>query len=499
MHQIATTSRETVDQPLESPAILQQLKATGVAQVIVVLRSAAAAAGVAAGASFAPDLSRYFVTSDFTQDHAIAVATGGMASVGVRDAAATAGASVALGDSVVSAAPPVRTYSNLGVMLGTVTRDGLEALRNDPQVAAVTGTPELSLIRPQERSAAKPSNEVTWGLELLDVPKLWDQGLTGKDVIVAHLDTGADGQHPALRNAFANFAEFDLLGNAISPAPAPHDTAQHGTHTAATIAGRQSGGLRMGVAPNAKLVSAIVIEGGNVVARVLGGLDWALANGARVLSMSLGFRGWWEDFIPIIQILRARGVLPVIAVGNEGPGTSRSPGNYPEVLSVGAMDQAKLVANFSSSQSFNREKKPIAPDLVAPGVAVISAVPQGRYMAMSGSSMATPHIAGLAALMLEAAPAATVDQIEDAILKSCTLGSGMTRERAGNGYPNALQAVAILTGKPLAAKVAAGGVTSGRAAKRTPAPIPNQSGMGDSRKKSKKAGPSKTGKTGKKR
>ena len=143
--------------------------------------------------------------------------------------------------------------------------------------------------------------------------------------------------------------------------------------------------------------SAIVIEGGEVVARVLGGMDWALSQGAQVLSMSLGFRGWWEDFIPIIQILRSQNVLPIIAVGNENAGTSRSPGNYPDVLSVGAHDKNRTVAPFSSSQRFKRDNEPIVPDLVAPGVDVISARPGGGYQSMDGSSMATPHVAGLAA------------------------------------------------------------------------------------------------------
>ena len=96
-------------------------------------------------------------------------------------------------------------------------------------------------------------------------------------------------------------------------------------------------------------------------------------------------------------MLRARGILPVFAVGNEGPGTSRSPGNYSEALSVGASDEDDLVADFSSSQQFRRPGDPRVPDIVAPGVGVISTVPGGGFAEKDGSSMATPHIAGLAA------------------------------------------------------------------------------------------------------
>ena len=107
---------------------------------------------------------------------------------------------------------------------------------------------------------------------------------------------------------------------------------------------------------------------------------------------------------------RAQGILPLFAVGNEGPGTSRSPGNYVEALSVGATDRDDDVALFSSSQRFDRQSDLIVPDLVAPGVSVISARPGGGSQSMDGTSMATPHTAGLAALLLEAKPDATVDE-----------------------------------------------------------------------------------------
>jgi subtilisin family serine protease len=389
-----------------------------------------------------PNLRKHFVQSDMTRDSAIRAAMAGGESRAAPSRFARWSA---------AAAPLVRTYPNLGVMLGNVTAEGLERLRRDERVAAVTGAPELSLIRPRQVMAVKAAAQVTWGITLLEIARLWDQGLTGKGVVVAHLDTGADGRHPALKGAIAKFAQFDDLGNQAQPDPAAFDSSEHGTHTAATIAGRTASGVTMGVAPGAQLASAMVIEGGNVIARVLGGLDWALANGASVLSMSLGIRGWVEDFVPIMQLLRSRGVLPVVAVGNEGPGTSRSPGNYAEVLSVGATGPDRVLPRFSSSQRFVREKDPIVPDLVAPGVDVISAVPGGEFKSMSGTSMATPHVAGLAALLFQAKPEATVDQIEDAIFRSCALAPGMAQERAGRGIPNGPRALSILTGPPIPA------------------------------------------------
>ncbi|HEY4575550.1 MAG TPA: S8 family serine peptidase, partial [Thermoanaerobaculia bacterium] len=142
--------------------------------------------------------------------------------------------------------------------------------------------------------------------------------------------------------------------------------------------------------------------------------------------------------------LRAKNILPVYAVGNEGAGTSRYPGNYPEALSVGAVDENGQVADFSSSQRFARQSDPVVPDIVGPGVGVISAMPGGGYQQMDGSSMATPHIAGLAALLFQARPNATANDMETAIFQSCKLATGVSAERAGRGFPDASAALAAL-------------------------------------------------------
>ena len=343
--------------------------------------------------------------------------------------------------------PLVRYYPNLGIALGTVTKEGLAAVKRDRNVAKVLGTPRLELIRPAKASAARLQAQLTWGIRKLRIPALWERGLAGKGVVVGHLDTGVDGSHPGLTQSIASFAEFDSFGREVVPGPAPYDSNDHGTHTAGTIAGRPLDNRHFGVAPGAKLASAMVIEGGQVVARVLGGMDWAIAQGVRILSMSLGLPGWWDDFVPLTQVLRDRGILPVFAVGNEGPGTSRSPGNYVESLSVGAFDRLKEVARFSSSQQFARRTDPTVPDVVAPGVGVISARPGGGFQSMDGSSMATPHVAGLAALLLEAKPDATVDELERAILSSCSREPGWAPERAGVGCPDGPRAFEVLTGQ----------------------------------------------------
>jgi subtilisin len=429
-----------------------QLKATGTAQVIAILEAAppapsfnAAAGGIAlAAAAESPQLAgleSYFVSRE-GQNHDLAAA--GMSNVAALSMTATSSSR----SRTTRSAPDVLTFPNLGVILGTVTREGLQGLRADVRVKKVVGAPQFSLIRPVAAADAKLSSKNTWGIEFLKVPKLWDQGLSGKGVTVGHLDTGADGKHPALKTAFAGFAEFDSFGVQVTPAPKPHDTDEHGTHTAATIAGRPVSGKSVGVAPKSLLASAIVIEGGNVIARILGGMDWAISQNVRILSMSLGLRGFVDDFLAITQILRSKNVLPVFAVGNEGPGTSRSPGNYAESVSIGAHDKNGAIANFSSSQKFIRTDDPLVPDIVAPGVDVVSAKPGGGFQSLSGSSMATPHIAGLAALLFEAKPSATANEVEKALFGSARLGS-ISRSRGNRGIPDGLLALTALTGTPL--------------------------------------------------
>jgi subtilisin family serine protease len=253
-----------------------------------------------------------------------------------------------------------------------------------------------------------------------------------------------DGDHPALAGRIAAFLETDLAGEAV-PGAAPHDTDTHGTHTAATICGGRTRGMAIGVAPEAELCSGLVIEGGQVLLRVLAGMEWALEQGIRVLSMSLGIRGYTPFFIAVTQSLREEGVLPVFAIGNEGVGTSRSPGNYPEALSVGMTDREDVVEVRSSSATFNRPEEPNQPNVVAPGVDVISAKPGGGVMSLTGTSMATPHVAGVAALLFEAKPDATVDEVEAAIQSTCTVLPDQSPLRYGFGLVNPREALKALT------------------------------------------------------
>lgn len=343
--------------------------------------------------------------------------------------------------------PSMVYYPHLGIAYGAVNKSGAESLHKHRAVNQIHhAPPELSLIRPKveeiQRNGANAKDN--WGLARMGAPQLWEQGFTGSGVVIAQLDTGADSRHAALQGAIVKDMFFNDQGKAAGSQHPYVDTESHGTHTAGILAGRlRENGPRIGMAPGASLICGTVVDSGDNVARVLSGMDWALATGARILNLSLGFPGRNDSFEAVVDILRQQDLLPVIAIGNEGAGSSRSPGNCKNALSVGATDDKDQVWVDSSSEQNSRESGPL---LCAPGVKISSSIPGGDYNVLSGSSMATPHVAGLAALLFDAKPKATIDQVQEAILASCEMPAGATPDRIGRGIPNGLKALQILDG-----------------------------------------------------
>lgn len=335
----------------------------------------------------------------------------------------------------------LRYFPNLGVLFGTVDENGVNELRSHTaEVSDLLSPPEMSLIHPVEDAAlAGPNPGNSWALERLQVPFLWDKGLTGEGILIGHLDTGVDKAHPAISGSVDSFAEFDAIGRLVASAPIT-DSGFHGTHTAGILIGKPYEGVTFGVAPDAKLAAATVIEHGDTAARVIAGLEWCIGQGIKVVNLSLGVRQYEPLFSRIFQILRERKILPVAAIGNEGAQTSRTPGNLPEVLSVGAMDASDQIWLNSSSQELSEEQKRIVPTVIAPGASIWSCVPNGGLRGYSGTSMAAPHIAGLAALLMQYRPEATIDQIEGAILASCNRPDTISTLRGNKGVPDGSKA-----------------------------------------------------------
>jgi subtilisin family serine protease len=273
-------------------------------------------------------------------------------------------------------------------------------------------------------------------------------------VVVGHLDTGVDGSHPALEGKIAAYQELDELGMPV--ASAMHDTGDHGTHTAGTIVGRTHNGTNIGVAPRASLASALVLPGGTgTFAQIVAGMQWTIDQGAHVLNLSLGSVGYstmWNR--PILSAALA-GVLVVAAVGNSGAGTSGGPGNDPLALGVGATHHVGGAAGFSGGQALvevawlDEAVTYVKPDLCAPGVGVLSSVPADQLAPFNGTSMAAPHVAGVAALVHSAEPGLQLDPFTTRALLlgagTDDLGEAGRDQRYGFGRLDARSAVAQAT------------------------------------------------------
>jgi major intracellular serine protease len=237
---------------------------------------------------------------------------------------------------------------------------------------------------------------------MVQAPAAWAAGATGEGVVVAILDTGCFLDHPDLRSQIIGRKNFTAEGGADDVT----DGNGHGTHVSGTIAAVKNGEGVVGVAPGAKLLICKVLDsegrGGydGLLAALAYVRDWRGVNGEKVsiASMSLGGPVDSPLLHASIQSTVAAGILVVCAAGNDGDDQAATdeyayPGSYPEVVSVGACDGFGHVAPFSDSNT--------QIDLVAPGVGVQSTYNDGDYAVMSGTSMATPHVSGGAALIVQ--------------------------------------------------------------------------------------------------
>ncbi len=307
-----------------------------------------------------------------------------------------------------------------------------------PYVKKIIPNFEVHVIEPISKAKVGPKQSVeSWGISKIRAPEAWDEGYTGEGVRIAIIDTGVDITHPALQGKMlttdpsdphypGGWMEFDEDGNPVCSEP--HDTDGHGTHTSGTALGGDTEDVLIGVAPGATLMHALVLPGGSgTFAQVMAGIEWAVdpyncdgtSTGlpAHVISMSLGASNYYGNYLlPAIKAAIEANIVVVAAIGNDGPGTSSNPGNVWGVFGIGATDQDDNVADFSSGEVVNWPDPPsdwpfydtypstyVKPDFSAPGVGITSSVPGGGYESWSGTSMATPHVAGTVALILQAA------------------------------------------------------------------------------------------------
>ncbi len=277
----------------------------------------------------------------------------------------------------------------------------------------------------------------------IGAPKAWSAGYDGKGVKIAVLDTGVDATHPDLKDQVVAAKNF-------TPAATADDKVGHGTHVASIAAGTgaKSGGKYKGVAPGADILNGKVLDdaGSGDDSGILAGMEWAAEQGAQVVNMSLG-----GSDTPEIDPLEAavnklsaeKGILFAIAAGNSGPESIGSPGSADAALTVGSVDKTDKLAE-SSSTGPRLGDGAIKPDVTGPGVAITAASAKGSlieqevgekpagYLTISGTSMATPHVAGAAAILKQQHPDWTSAELKGALAGS-TKGGKYSPFQQGSG------------------------------------------------------------------
>jgi len=309
-------------------------------------------------------------------------------------------------------------------------------------------------------------------------PDVWTQfGARGQGIVVASIDTGVQFNHPALVMQYRgrkadgtfdhNYNWYDPSRVCGNPSLAPCDNNGHGTHTMGTAVGGDGGTNQIGVAPGARWITAKGCEGVALAHRapccllangVLAPTDLNGQNPRPDLRPNIVNNSWGGDsgtdpfYRTTIQAWVNAGIFPAFAIGNSGPAcnSAEAPGVFPETFGVGAVDIFDNIASFSGRGPANGFGGIVKPNISAPGVSVRSSVPTNGYASFSGTSMATPHVAGMVALLWSANPAliGNIAATEDLLQRTADFRSSTQCGTAGPpnnvygwGIVNALTAV----------------------------------------------------------
>lgn len=332
-----------------------------------------------------------------------------------------------------------RTLTSIGAVGADIDKDDAAAFREALIAHAGASTSRTRI--------AAPAIEKIWldarvevmledSVPQIGADEMWEAGYTGEGMVVAVLDSGIDPTHPDLVGKIIAEHNFSTATDAV-------DRHGHGTHVASTIAGTgaASDGLYIGVAPDAELLNGKVLNdyGSGATSEIIAGMEWAVASGADVVSMSVGSNGVWTDGSDpaaqaVNELSEESGVLFVIAAGNNGSaaGTISTPGSADAALTVGAVNDNDVVANFSGRGPRAGDYQ-LKPDVTAPGVGIVAARAAGtkrgsivddHYTAVSGTSMATPHVAGAAALLLQQHPDLTGQELKGLLASTALQTAG---------------------------------------------------------------------------
>ncbi len=344
---------------------------------------------------------------------------------------------------------PYRAFWVANMVQATLSADDLDALAARAEVARLETNPSIAARLPQpERSAAKEIGTdatlaIEWGVTKIRAPEVWAAGITGQGVVIGGADTGYRWAHPALQPHYRgwngsaadhNYHWHDAVhvanSSCAADSPAPCDDNGHGTHTAGTFAGSDGGANQIGVAPGAKWIGCRNMNAGNgTPATYIECMQWMMAptdlagnNPDPDLAPDVISNSWGcpvsegctvgNELRQAVDNVNAAGILFVAAAGNDGPGCATihdAPATYDSAFTIGSTDINDRLSSFSSRGPLTATRMSTRVyqgkvDISAPGSNVRSAFSATGYASLSGTSMATPHVAGAAALLMSAAP-----------------------------------------------------------------------------------------------
>jgi len=339
---------------------------------------------------------------------------------------------------------------------GVTVEQALQTLAAEPSVLSVKPDFIRSLPTPihsnANSSAADPNEGQQYALERIEAAAAWQMEAGQKSVVVAVIDTGVQMNHPDLSaqmwknpNETANGIDDDNNGfvddlngwNFVSNNNNPNDDNEHGTHCSGIVAATRGNGQGIAGTANVTIMAVKVLDsqGSGAISGILRGVQYAADNGASIISLSLGGGSFDEAEAELYRDVIARNVVVIAASGNESANEVGYPAAYEGVISVGATDINDQIANFSNTGQ--------GLSISAPGVDVLSTVPGSTYASLSGTSMATPYVAGVAALVRSANPSITAAQVGQRLMDSADdLGMPGYDTVYGAGRVNARKALA---------------------------------------------------------
>lgn len=271
---------------------------------------------------------------------------------------------------------------------------------------------------------------IPWGIDRVDADNIW-QNTTADSVKVAVVDTGIDLDHPDLKGNIKGGV------NTIQSWKNADDDNGHGSHVAGIIAALNNTVGVVGMGPEIDLYAVKVLNrnGSGYVSDIIEGIQWSINNNINVINMSLGTTSDVVSFHDAVIAARNAGIVIVAAAGNSGPGNNTViyPAKYPESIAVSATDSLDGQPSFSS-------RGPEV-DLAGPGVSVYSTYKNGGYATLSGTSMATPHVAGAAALVLATHPGFTPSQVQSYLEANAEFLGSLSSDQQGFGLLDAEKAI----------------------------------------------------------